>query len=155
MKELGDHSTEEGLRKLSHVDTALTRDFFQTLAQPLTKRCLEVCQMVMTEAKLEPKQIDAVLLVGGMTRVPLVRQLVTDYFGKAPVGGVNPDEVVALGAAVHAAELGQKQGAALLIDVAREEFATLVLATHDPAMLAMMQEHIALADINRAGTSAS
>jgi molecular chaperone DnaK len=118
VQELGDHASEEPSKRFSHVDTALTRDFFESLSEPLSKRCLEVCQKVMAEAKLDPRSIDAVMLVGGMTRVPLVRRLATEFFGKEPVTGINPDEVVALGAAVHAAELGQKQGAALLIDVA-------------------------------------
>ncbi len=127
VQELGDHSLEEGNRKFTHVDTALTRDFFESLSDPLSKRCLEVCQRVMSDAKLDPKSIDAVMLVGGMTRVPLVRRLAIDFFGREPVSGINPDEVVALGAAVHAAELGQKQGAALLIDVATHSLSVGVL----------------------------
>jgi molecular chaperone DnaK len=115
--ELGDHSAEGG-KRFAQLDTALTRDFFETLSEPLTKRCLEVCHKVMGDAKLSPKSVDALLLVGGMTRVPLIRKLVTDFFGKNPVGGVNPDEVVAQGAAIHANELLEKQGSALLIDVA-------------------------------------
>jgi molecular chaperone DnaK len=127
VQELGDHLSEEGSRRFSHVDTALTRDFFESLSDPLSMRCLEVCQKVMADAKLDPKAIDAVMLVGGMTRVPLVRRLATEFFGKEPVTGINPDEVVALGAAVHAAELGQKQGAALLIDVATHSLSVRVL----------------------------
>ncbi len=125
VQELGDHTSDE--RKFSHVDTALTRDFFEQLSEPLTRRCVDVCMKVMTDAKLAPSQIDAVLLVGGMTRVPLVRKLAVEFFGKEPVGGINPDEVVALGAAVHAAELNQKQGAALLIDVATHSLSVGVL----------------------------
>ena len=72
----------------------------------------------MAEAHANPRDFDVVLLVGGMTRVPLVRRLVADFFGRPPVVGVNPDEVVALGAAVHASELAARRGEALLIDVA-------------------------------------
>jgi molecular chaperone DnaK len=126
VSELGDHG-EGGTGRFATIDTALTRDFFETLSEPLTKRCLEVCQKVMGEAGLQPSDIDAVLLVGGMTRVPHIRKLVTDSFRRIPVSGVNPDEVVALGAAVHAAELGQKQGAALLIDVATRSLSVGVL----------------------------
>jgi len=125
VQELGDHTSLE--RKFTHVDTALTRDFFEQLSEPLTRRCVDVCLKAMTDAKLAPSQIDAVMLVGGMTRVPLVRRLVVDFFGKEPVGDINPDEVVALGAAVHAAELHQKQGAALLIDVATHSLSVGVL----------------------------
>jgi molecular chaperone DnaK len=115
--DLGDHTVESGTR-FATLETTLTRDFFETLSQPLSQRCVEVCERVMKDANLERGSIDAVLLVGGMTRVALVRKLVTEFFGKAPVAGVNPDEVVALGAAVHAAELASQVGAALLIDVA-------------------------------------
>jgi len=113
--DLGDHSRADAQRY--QLDSALTRAFFQTLCEPLSRRCLEVCERVLADAKLDRGAIDRVLLVGGMTRVPLVRSLAEDFFGKPPVVGVNPDEVVALGAAVHAHELAEKTGQALLIDV--------------------------------------
>jgi molecular chaperone DnaK len=123
--ELGDHAG--GNKRFTQVETALTRSFFHTLSEPLTRRCVDVCNKAMVDAGLDPKSLDAVLLVGGMTRVPLVRWLVSDFFGKTPVGGVNPDEVVALGAAVHAQELGAKGRAALLIDVASHALGVGVL----------------------------
>ncbi|MHB8876144.1 MAG: Hsp70 family protein [Myxococcaceae bacterium] len=122
--ELGDHVNGG---RFTQVETALTRTFFHTLSEPLSRRCVDVCQKVMSAAALDPKSIDAVLLVGGMTRVPLVRWLVSDFFGKEPVAGVNPDEVVALGAAVHANELGVKGGTSLLIDVAGHSLGVGVL----------------------------
>src|SRR5512140_483374 len=85
------------------INTALTRAFFEQLSEPLSRRCLDMVEQVMKDAGLDPKNpqaIDTVLLVGGMTRVPIVRRLVTEYFGKTPDTSVNPDEVVALGAAV-------------------------------------------------------
>jgi molecular chaperone DnaK len=100
------------------LETALTRDFFETLSRPLSERCLSVCQQTLREAEVEPTSMDAVLLVGGMTRVPLVRQLVADFFGRAPASGIHPDEVVALGAAIHAHEVAGQAGRALLLDVA-------------------------------------
>jgi len=127
VQELGDHTTEDGQRRLTHVDTALTRDFFESLSEPLTSRCLEVCKKVMADARLDPSKIDAVMLVGGMTRMPLVRKLVTDFFVTEPLGGINPVEVVALGAAAHAAELHRKAGAAVLIDVATHSLSVGVL----------------------------
>lgn len=115
---LGNHAAGTDA-SLTDLDTALTRPFFETLSEPLTRRCMAVCQKLMTEARLEPQSVDVILLVGGMTRVPLIRRLVADFFGKEPVTGVNPDEVVALGAAVHASELAaQADSQALLIDVA-------------------------------------
>ncbi|MBM4777676.1 MAG: Hsp70 family protein [Archangiaceae bacterium] len=124
--ELGDHQ-EGAPERYCQLDTALTRDFFQTLAEPLTTRCIDVCRSVLDEAKLTPGDIEAVMLVGGMTRMPLVRQLVTQLFGRQPVTGVNPDEAVALGAAVHAAELVSRQGQTLLIDVATHTMSVGVL----------------------------
>jgi molecular chaperone DnaK len=117
VEDLGDHSDATNQR-FAQLETALTRDFFDRLSEPLTRRCLEVCQSVMTQAKISPTDVDAVLLVGGMTRVPLIRKLVWDFFGKEPRANMNPDEVVALGAALHAHELAEQGGAALLLDVA-------------------------------------
>jgi molecular chaperone DnaK len=72
----------------------------------------------MRDANMEPRSVDVVLLVGGMTRVPLVRRLVADFFGREPSTEVHPDEAVALGAAVQAEEMVRQSGAALLLDVA-------------------------------------
>jgi molecular chaperone DnaK len=113
---LGDYSAPT--RRLTGVETVLTRSFFETLSEPLSRRCLEVCQTVMNDAKMDPRAVDVVLLVGGMTRVPLVRRLVADFFGREPSTDVNPDEAVALGAAIQADELVRQSGAALLLDVA-------------------------------------
>ncbi len=124
--ELGDHQ-EGAPERYCQLDTALTRDFFQTLVDPLTTRCIDVCRSVLDEAKLTPADVEAVMLVGGMTRMPLIRQLVTQLFGRQPVTGVNPDEAVALGAAVHAAELVSRQGQTLLIDVATHTMSVGVL----------------------------
>jgi molecular chaperone DnaK len=112
---LGDHT--QPARKLTGLETALTRQFFEQLCEPLSKRCLAVCESVMKEAGMDPHSVDTVLLVGGMTRVPLIRRLVTEFFGKEPSTDVNPDEAVALGAAIHADELARQSGAALLLDV--------------------------------------
>ncbi|HSP78511.1 MAG TPA: Hsp70 family protein, partial [Myxococcaceae bacterium] len=113
---LGDNA--RGSRTQVGLETVLTRAFFEQLSEPLYRRCLEVCEAVMREARMEPRAVDTVLLVGGMTRVPLVRRLVADFFGRQPSTEVNPDEAVALGAAIHADELASQSGAALLLDVA-------------------------------------
>ncbi len=123
--DLGDHSSSGG--RFTQLDTALTRAFFNTLCEPLSRRCLEVCQQLMTDAKLERGGVEAVLLAGGMTRVPLVRQLVADFFGKEPSGGVNPDEVVSMGAAIHAHEIAARTGQALLLDVVSHSMGVGVL----------------------------
>jgi molecular chaperone DnaK len=113
---LGDYSSPD--RRLTGVETVLTRSFFETLSEPLSRRCLTVCEGVMRDARMDPRSVDVVLLVGGMTRVPLVQRLVQDFFGRVPSKDVNPDEAVALGAAVHAEELARQSGKALLLDVA-------------------------------------
>jgi molecular chaperone DnaK len=122
---LGDHATSG--RRLTELETVLTRSFFETLSEPLSRRCLEVCQGVMREAKMDPRSVDVVLLVGGMTRVPLIRRLVADFFGRAPSTDVHPDEAVALGAAVQADELLRQSGQALLLDVASQSLGVGVL----------------------------
>ncbi|MGV3620164.1 MAG: Hsp70 family protein [Archangium sp.] len=124
--ELGDHS-EGNDGRFCQLDTALTRDFFESLAEPLSARCLETVRRTLDEAKLQPDDIEAVMLVGGMTRVPLVRKLVQQFFGRPAVSGLNPDEAVALGAAVHAAELSTRAGATTLIDVATHSLSVGVL----------------------------
>src|SRR4029434_5936291 len=96
----------------------LPRAEFERLVEPLVTRCLDVTRQMMDEAKAATKDIQIILLVGGMTRVPMVRKRVAELFGKPPVVGVNPDEVVALGAAVHASEIVAQDGETLLIDVA-------------------------------------
>jgi molecular chaperone DnaK len=122
---LGDNV--RGGRKQVRLETVLTRTFFEQLCEPLSRRCLQVCESVMREAFMAPRTVDTVLLVGGMTRVPLVRRLVTDFFGRPPSTEVNPDEAVALGAAIHADELAGKSGAALLLDVAGHSLGVGVL----------------------------
>ncbi|MDY7230047.1 Hsp70 family protein [Hyalangium rubrum] len=124
--DLGDH-TLPGNKRLTGVETVLTRSFFETLSEPLSRRCLNVCEAVMRDAKMDPRSVDVVLLVGGMTRVPLVRRLVADFFGRAPSTDVHPDEAVALGAAVQADELMRQSGAALLLDVAGQSLGVGVL----------------------------
>ncbi len=120
---LGDHRPGGGL---TDMEASLSRAEFEALVQPLTVRCLQTCQALMDEAKANPRDFDVVLMVGGMTRVPLIRRLVADFFGRPPVVGVNPDEVVALGAAVHASELHARDGEALLIDVASHSIGVAV-----------------------------
>jgi len=112
---LGDHEPGGALVEL---DARLSRAEFERLVEPLVVRCLDVTREMMEEARATAKDIQIILLVGGMTRVPLVRKRVAELFGKQPVVGVNPDEVVALGAAVHASEIVAVDGETLLIDVA-------------------------------------
>jgi len=85
-----------------HLQCSISRSKFEQITEHLFKRCIGPCQQALKEAKLDPKNIDEVLLVGGSTRIPRVQQIAKEIFGKEPNRGVNPDEVVALGAAIQA-----------------------------------------------------
>ena len=100
-----------------HLVRTIKRSEFEILAGKLVDRTLEPCRLVLDDAKLKPEDIDAVLLVGGMTRMPLVQKKVAEFFGKEPSKGVNPDEVVAMGAAVQGAALTGEVDEVLLLDV--------------------------------------
>jgi molecular chaperone DnaK len=102
-----------------HLVKTLTRAKFEQLCHDLIQDCLEPCQKAMASAKLSTSDIDEVILVGGSSRIPAVQQLVQNYFGKAPSKGVNPDEVVAVGASIQGAILNQelKNDNIVLLDV--------------------------------------
>jgi Fe-S protein assembly chaperone HscA len=95
----------------------ITRDEFETLIRPLVNRTLGPVRQALADAGLEPSEIDEVVLVGGATRTPLVRKAVAELFGKTPHSNLNPDEVVALGAAVQADILVSGRREMLLLDV--------------------------------------
>src|SRR6202050_2282144 len=95
----------------------LTRDALEDMAAPFVTRTLKRCELAVADAKLTPAAIDAVVLVGGSTRMPMVRRRVTEMFHREPLCSINPDEVVALGAAVQASVLMGTQGDMLLLDV--------------------------------------
>jgi Fe-S protein assembly chaperone HscA len=95
----------------------ITRAWFEALIRPVVDRTLAPCRQALADAELDPPQIDEVVLVGGSTRIPLVRHLVAELFGKQPHSELNPDEVVALGAAVQADILITGNRELLLLDV--------------------------------------
>ena len=100
-----------------HLVMKLTRSNFEKLSDKLVKRCLKPCEKALKDAKLTKDKIDEVILVGGSTRIPAVQKAVEDFFGKKPNRGVNPDEVVALGAAVQAGVIAGDVKDVLLLDV--------------------------------------
>ncbi len=100
-----------------HMNLKLTRAKFEQLIEDLVVRSLEPCRIAMQDAGLTTAQIDEVVLVGGSTRIPLVYQKVKEFFGKEPHKGVNPDEVVAVGAAIQGGVLSGEVRDVLLLDV--------------------------------------
>ncbi len=100
-----------------HMNIKLTRAKLEALCDDLFQRTLEPCRQALKDAKKEPSDIDEVVLVGGSTRIPKVQEIVEKFFGKKPHKGVNPDEVVALGAAVQAGVLAGEVRDILLVDV--------------------------------------
>ncbi len=102
-----------------HLVKTLTRAKFEQLAHGLIQACLAPCQKAIADAKLNTADIDEVILVGGSSRIPAVQELVKNYFGKEPSKGVNPDEVVAVGASIQGAILNKEGGVGdiVLLDV--------------------------------------
>ncbi len=100
-----------------HLQLKLTRAKFESLVEDLINKTIEPCKKALKDAGLKAGDIDEVILVGGMTRMPKVQEVVKDFFGKDPHKGVNPDEVVALGAAIQAGVLQGDVKDVLLLDV--------------------------------------
>ena len=100
-----------------HLVKTITRSDLEKLVEELVKRTLEPCKKAIKDAGISASAIDEVVLVGGMTRMPRVREVVKDFFGKEPHTGVNPDEVVAIGAAIQAGVLQGDVKDVLLLDV--------------------------------------
>ncbi len=100
-----------------HFNKVLTRQQFEEMIADLVEKSLEPCEKALWDAKLKPQDIDKVLLVGGQTRTPLVRQKVTEMFGKQPSAEINPDEVVAIGAAIQGGMMTGEVKELVLLDV--------------------------------------
>src|SRR5690625_2413571 len=100
-----------------HLVRQLTRAKFEQLIEDLVKRTITPCEKAMKDAGLDKNEIDEIVLVGGSTRIPAVQEAVEKYFGKAPSKGVNPDEVVAIGAAIQGGVLSGDVKDVLLLDV--------------------------------------
>jgi len=100
-----------------HLNYTLTRAKFEQLVDDLIQRTMPPMQQALTDAGLDPKSIDEVILVGGSTRIPKIQEIVKEFFGKEPNRSVNPDEVVAIGAAIQGGVLGGDVKDVLLLDV--------------------------------------
>jgi len=102
-----------------HLQISITRSKFEALVEPILERLKQPCNTALQDAKLSANDVDEILLVGGSTRIPKVQEIVNNIFGKEPTKGINPDEVVALGAAIQGAVLAGEPGVKdiLLLDV--------------------------------------
>lgn len=100
-----------------HINANLTREKFEELVQDLVESSVEPCQKALWDAKLQPTDIDKVILVGGQTRSPIIARTVTEVFGKEPSAEINPDEVVAMGAAIQGGVLTGDVKDIVLLDV--------------------------------------
>lgn len=107
-------ATQDGPK---HLNVTITRSKFESLAEDLFQATLKPCEMAVKDAGISTSQIDEVILVGGSTRIPKIQQLVKEFFGKEPSKGVNPDEVVAIGAAIQGGVLSGDVQDVLLLDV--------------------------------------
>ncbi len=107
-------ATQEGPK---HLNIKVTRAKFESLCESLFNGTLKPCEQALSDAKISPRDIDEVILVGGSTRIPKIQELVKNFFGKDPAKSVNPDEVVAIGAAVQGAVLSGDIKDVLLLDV--------------------------------------
>lgn len=107
-------ATQDGPK---HLNITLTRSKFESLCEDLFQRTLKPCEQAVKDAGISNHEVDEIILVGGSTRIPKIQELVKDFFGKEPSKGVNPDEVVAIGAAIQGGVLGGDVTDVLLLDV--------------------------------------
>jgi molecular chaperone DnaK len=106
-----------GRNEALHLQRTLSRVTLEQLCDDLIERCIEICRQTLEDARLDKDEVEEVLLVGGMTRMPKIQDLVSKFFSKEPCKGVHPDEVVALGAAVQGAALVDESQQMILLDV--------------------------------------
>jgi molecular chaperone DnaK len=106
-----------GQNEALHLQRSLSRDTLEKLCGDLVERTIDICKQTLLDAKLSPREIDDVVLVGGMTRMPKVQSAVAGFFSREPCKGVHPDEVVALGASLQGAALVDEKKQMILLDV--------------------------------------
>ena len=116
-----------GRNEALHLQTSLTRERLEQLTEDLIDRTMEICARTLEEAEIGKSDIEDVILVGGMTRMPKVQAMVAEYFGMEPCKGVHPDEVVALGASIQGAALMDEKSDVLLLDVTPHSLGIMIV----------------------------
>src|SRR3954449_4318001 len=116
-----------GRNEALHLQTMLTRDKLEELTSDLIDRTIEICARTLEESEIQKSQIEDVILVGGMTRMPRVQEMCAEFFGIEPCKGVHPDEVVALGASIQGAALLDEKNDVLLLDVTPHSLGIMIV----------------------------
>jgi molecular chaperone DnaK len=116
-----------GRNEALHLQTTLSREKLEELTADLVERTVDICARTLEEAEIGKSDLEEVILVGGMTRMPLVQQRVAEFFGLEPCKGVHPDEVVALGAAIQASALTDEKHDILLLDVTPHSLGIMIV----------------------------
>ncbi len=116
-----------GRNEALHLQTSLSRDQLGSLTEDLVDRTLEICARTLEDAELTTNEVSEVLLVGGMTRMPMLQAKVAEFFGREPSKGVHPDEVVALGAAIQGTALVDEETDILLLDVTPHSLGIMIV----------------------------
>lgn len=126
-----------GRNEALHLQRTVTRELLEHLAEDLVSRTIDICRDALTDSGLEPDDIDEVLLVGGMTRMPAIKRAVTTFFKQRPNQGVHPDEAVAMGAAIQGAALvNQQSQEMLLLDVTPHALGLMTAGNHFEQLVA-------------------
>jgi len=119
-----------GRNEALHLQRTLTRATLEQLCEDLIDRCIEICRQTLEDASLEIGEIDDIVLVGGMTRMPKIQAAVAEYFKKEPNKGVHPDEVVGLGAGVQGAALTDESQTMILLDVTPHDLGIMTFGSN-------------------------
>src|SRR4029079_4893798 len=119
-----------GRNEALHLQRTLTRETLEGLTEDLIERTIEICRDALSDARLEPKDLEDVILVGGMTRMRAIEKAAGTYFGRAPNKGVHPDEVVALGAAIQGHALVEEKTDMILLDVTPHALGIMPFGSH-------------------------
>ncbi|MBN2802623.1 MAG: molecular chaperone DnaK [Deltaproteobacteria bacterium] len=119
-----------GQNEALHLQSVLKREVFEELCSDLVDRTIDICQATLDEAELVKEDVEEVLLVGGMTRMPFIQKKVRDFFNREPCKGVHPDEVVGLGAAIQARALTDDGSTMLLLDVTPHTLGIMIAGGH-------------------------